>query len=503
MAQLSDDCFAFGGGLTPVDDALARLARVLSVVAEPEEVGLDAAHGRILAADVAVHEDVPPHDNSAVDGFAVYFDDLASGTETVLPVVGRAAAGHPYPKAQRRGEAVRIFTGAPMPAGPDTVMMQEDCRVTGGAVVIRPGISRGANRRFRGEDLEAGSVALEAGRRLRAQDVGMAAAAGRRRLSVYRPLRAAVFSTGDEICEPGGHRPDGSIYDSNRFALSAGLSGMGCRVSDLGIIEDDRGRIGAALLAAAADHDVIITSGGVSTGGEDHVRGAVEDHGSLHFWRLAIKPGRPVALGQVGQVPFIGLPGNPVAAMVTFLRIARPLLLRLAGAAETAPRLFRVRSGFDYAKKRNRREYVRVRLEADARGTLTACRFPREGAGILSSMVYADGLVELPEAVVAVVRGNPSTTCRSARWDCEGALLRVGAVPGRNRRRDHCAARGRQGCRRPGGVAAVAWRGSCRCLCRSLPDPGGGQPGVRGAGPPAGRRRRGGILPAGDRRIAA
>ena len=407
MAQLSDDCFAFGGGLTPVDDALAQLARVLPVVAEPEEIGLDAAHGRILAEDVGVRGDVPPHDNSAVDGFAVYFDDLAPGTETVLPVVGRAAAGHPYPKAQRRGEAVRIFTGAPMPAGPDTVMMQEDCRVTHGAVVIRPGISRGANRRFRGEDLEAGTVALEAGRRLRAQDVGIAAAAGHRTLSVYRPLRAAVFSTGDEICDPGVARPDGKIFDSNRFALSAALAGMGCRVSDLGILEDDRDRIGTALHAASADHDVLVTSGGVSTGGEDHVRGAVEDNGSLHVWRLAIKPGRPVALGQVGQVPFIGLPGNPVAAMVTFLRIARPLLLRLAGATETEPRLFRVRSGFDYTKKRDRREYVRVRLEADTGGALIARRFPREGAGILSSMVYADGLVELPETVVAVSRGDP------------------------------------------------------------------------------------------------
>ena len=406
MAQLSDDCFAFGGALTPIDDALHRLAGILSTVVGSEDVALDAANGRILAADVMVREDVPPHDNSAVDGFAVYFDDLAPGTETVLPVAGRASAGHPFPRGQRRNEAVRIFTGAPMPAGPDTVMMQEDCRVTGNAVAISPGIARGANRRFRGEDLRAGTVALEAGRRIRAQDVGLAAAAGHAAVRVFRPLRVAVFSTGDEVCNPGGERPPGKIYDSNRFALCAALAGMGCAVSDLGILPDDCVEIGAALAAAARGHDGIITSGGVSAGGEDHVRAAVEQHGSLHFWRLAIKPGRPVALGQIGPVPFIGLPGNPVAAMVTFLRIARPLLLQLAGSRETAPRLFPVTSGFAYAKKRNRREYVRVRLEADAAGRLTARRFPREGAGILSSMVFADGLVELPESVVRVREGE-------------------------------------------------------------------------------------------------
>jgi len=411
MAQLSDDCFAFGGDLTPVDTALKHLSQVLVAVTEPEETALSDALGRILAEDIVAPENVPPHDNSAVDGFAVYFDDLAEAGETTLPIAGRAAAGHPFPRHQERGAAVRIFTGAPMPTGdgeggPDTVLMQEDCRADDSSVTIPSGIKRGANRRLAGEDVRAGSVILRAGQRLRPQEIGLAAGVGRSHLVVRAALRAAVFSTGDEVREPGGARDAGSIYDSNRFTLGALLRGLGVTVSDLGILPDDRATIAAALREAASRHDVILTSGGVSTGGEDHVRDAVEDAGSLHFWRLAIKPGRPVALGQVGRVPFIGLPGNPVAAMVTFLRVARPLIQRLAGAEAAPPPLFQVRAGFDYKKKLNRREYVRVRLETDASPGHIARKFKRDGAGILSSMVFADGLVELPEAVTGVKEGE-------------------------------------------------------------------------------------------------
>lgn len=411
MAQLSDDCFAFGGRLTPVDEALAHLAGILVPVAEPESVRLVNAHGRVLAEDVMASDSVPPHDNSAVDGYAVYFDDLSPDTATRLPVGGLAAAGHPLPAPQKRGEAIRIFTGAPMPAGeddvtPDTVMMQEDCEAIGEHVVVRPGIRRGANRRFAGEDVTAGSVVLRAGSRLRPQEVGMAAAVGRDQLLVYTPLKVAIFSTGDEVRDPGTPRDPGAIYDSNRFTLAALLAGIGCVVDDLGILPDNPQIIAAALSAATSGHDLIITSGGVSTGGEDHVRGAVEAGGSLHFWRLAIKPGRPIALGQIGRVPFIGLPGNPVAAMVTFLRIARPLILRLAGAIDTTPHLFQVAAGFGYKKKPDRREYVRVRLEHGDAGHPVARKFERDGAGVLSSMVHADGLVELSETTTTIDEGD-------------------------------------------------------------------------------------------------
>ena len=406
MPQLTDDCFAHGGPLMTTAEALARIAEVASAVTEAESVPLRAASRRILAADVVAGRAVPPHDNAAVDGYAVFFDDLNPDGETRLPVNGRIAAGHPLGRSARRGEALRIFTGAVMPEGPDTVMMQEDCRAEGDDVVIMAGIKRGANRRDAGEDIQAGATILRAGHRLRPQDVGLAASVGLSDLAVYRPLRAAVFSTGDELCEPGADAPSGAIYDSNRYVLGALLAAQGCAVTDLGILPDAAATVRAALAAAAGDHDLLFTSGGVSVGEEDHVKAAVESQGSLYFWRLAIKPGRPLALGQVGQVPFVGLPGNPVAAMVTFLRIARPLILRLAGCTEVAPLIYRLRADFDHKKKRDRREWVRARLVAGDDGALVAAKFPRDGAGILSSLVEADGLVELPEAMTHLERGT-------------------------------------------------------------------------------------------------
>jgi molybdopterin molybdotransferase len=406
MAQLSDDCFAFGGKLMTTAEARALLDARLTPIAQTETVALGDALGRVLAADVVAPIAVPPHANSAVDGYAVFFDDLARDAETRLRVVGRAAAGHPSGEALPRGAALRIFTGAPVPAGPDTIMMQEDCRLDGDTVVIQPGIKRGANFRIAGEDVKQGATVLHAGHRMRPQDVGLAASLGLTKVTVHRRLRVALFSTGDELAEPGAPLAAGAVYDSNRFTLAALLRVTGVETSDLGILRDDRATIQSALARAADSHDAILTSGGMSTGEEDHVKAAVEAAGSLHFWRLAIKPGRPVALGQIGRVPFIGLPGNPVAVMVTFLRIARPLLLTLGGARDSDPVLYRVKAGFAYKKKRDRREYVRAWLEPGADGTPTAQRFPRDGAGILSSMVEADGLVELGEDMTTLEPGT-------------------------------------------------------------------------------------------------
>jgi molybdopterin molybdotransferase len=406
MAQLSDDCFAFGGPLMSTAAALDLLAERTAPVVGSENVDLRQARDRILAEDVVATRDVPPTDNSAVDGYAVHYDDLDTQAETRLPVKGRAAAGHALGRDAGRGEAIRIFTGAAMPEGCDTVVMQEDCTVDGDEVIIAAGLKRGANRRRAGEDIEAGKTILGRGRRLRPQDIGLAAAVGCAELPVYRPLRVAVFSTGDELHDPGDDPPFGGIYDSNRYNLVALLEGLGCVVSDLGILRDRLEVIRDALAAAAADHDLIVTSGGMSVGEEDHVKTAVEALGSLYFWRLAIKPGRPLGLGQIRGVPFVGLPGNPVAMMVTFLRIARPVILRLGGRADLAPNIFRVPAGFAHKKKAGRREWVRARLVADGEGGLVASKFPREGAGILSSMVEADGLVELPEDLVRLEPGT-------------------------------------------------------------------------------------------------
>ncbi len=408
--QLSEDCFAFGGPLLSAAEALQILSARIAVVSGTENVPLAVALGRILASDVTAARDVPPHDNSAVDGYAVYFDDLAPGAATRLPLGGRAAAGHSLPHPARRGAAVRIFTGAPMPKGegdgPDTVLMQEDGREDEGHVVIPPGLKRGANRRKAGEDVCAGTTILKAGARLRPQDLGLAASIGMTALDVRTPLRVAIFSTGDELREPGHAAEAGTVYDANRFTLAGLLRDLGMAVTDLGILPDKEDSIRDTLAKAAEGHDAIVTSGGMSTGEEDHVRAAVSALGTFHFWRLAVKPGRPVGLGQVGRVPFIGLPGNPVAMMVTFMRLARPLLLGLAGSADVEPQLYRVRAGFAHKKKPGRREWLRVRLAPGADGIPVARKFARDGAGILSSLVESQGLVELAEAVEDLDEGT-------------------------------------------------------------------------------------------------
>jgi molybdopterin molybdotransferase len=405
MAQLSDDCFAVGDRLLTVAEALAEIDARLSRVVESETVELRASAGRILASDVVATMNLPPHANSAVDGYAVAHSDLLPDRETLLPITGRAAAGHALDRRVRRGEAIRIFTGAPMPDGTDTVMMQEDCVIADGWVRLKPGIKKGANRRHAGEDIAEGEVALPAGRLLRAPDLGLAAALGRRELCVFRPLRVAMLSTGDEVRDPGAPLPSGAIYDANRFMLGALFAGLGCTVTDFGIHPDHEAALVDALANAAAGHDLIVTSGGVSTGEEDHVKSAVERLGTLHFWRLAIKPGRPVALGQVIGVPLIGLPGNPVAVIVTFIVVARPLIARLTGALPRVPRLFPVRAGFSYRKKPGRREYLRASLERDG-DTIAATKYPRDGAGILSSIVRSDGFVILDEATSSLAAGN-------------------------------------------------------------------------------------------------
>jgi len=406
MAQLKDDCFAFGGELTPVIDALAQLRARLSSVTGVEKISLRAGLGRILAEEIVASRNVPPHDNSAVDGYAVFFDDLKLKLETRLPVTGRVAAGHPLGRVPQAGEAVRIFTGAPMPDGMDTVFMEEDCTDDGDHVLLPTGLSQGANRRERGEDIETGEVVIQRGRRLRPQELGLAASVGRHELAVQERLRVAVFSTGDEVRDPAENAPDGCIFDSNRFAVMGMLERLGCSVTDLGILHDDVDEIADALADAAKAHDVLITSGGVSAGEEDHVKAAVERNGSLYFWRLAIKPGRPIALGQVANAAFIGLPGNPVAAMVTFMVIARPMLLMLNGANDIEATRFSVRADFDYTKKIGRREWVRAILTGGNGTDLTVRKYPSSGAGILMSMAAADGLVELPEDVKRVSPGD-------------------------------------------------------------------------------------------------
>lgn len=403
MAQLSADSFLFGHDLLSVAQALDEIRARVRAVEGTEEIALTEAEGRVLAHDVVAPIPLPPFANSAVDGYAVRFSDLATDGQTRLSVNGRIIAGATGQGASSPS-AVRIFTGAPMPQDFDTVFMQEDVAREGDIAVLPSGLKKGANARPAGEDVAQGSVALPRGRLLRAQDIALAAALGITTLAVRRRLSVALFSTGNELTEPGTPLPPAGIYDSNRALLKTLCMRLGLAVTDLGILPDNRRAIAGAL-AEAGGHDLILTSGGVSLGEEDHVKGAVEDIGSLTFWRIGIKPGRPVAMGVVGQAAFVGLPGNPVAVFVTFSAIVRPLVAALSGADYAPPLPLPVVAGFALKKKSGRREYVRVSLAQEG-GLVVAKKHPRDGAGVLSSLTETDGLVVLPEEAESLAPGE-------------------------------------------------------------------------------------------------
>ena len=410
MAQLTDDCFAFSGPLLRLDDMERLIDERIAPVTETERVPLSGAHARVTAIAICAPDNLPPFDNSAVDGYAVRHADLKPDGDTRLAVTGRVTAGRRADVALSPGQAMRIFTGAPMPAGADTVFMQEDVTVDGDAVIVPKGLKLGANRRLAGEDVPLGHEVLPAGTVLEPQHLALAAGLGITHFEVRRRLKVAVFSTGDEVVEPGAPRGGAAIYDANRYLLRALLDRLGADVTDLGILADDPEQLAQALQAAATGHDLIVTSGGVSTGEADYVRSAVERIGSLVFWRVAIKPGRPVALGVIRgagghSAAFVGLPGNPVAVFVTFVRVVKALLRRLSGARPRPLLALPVRASFAYKKKKDRREYVRVALRRAADGGIEAVKHPQDGAGVLTSLTETDGLLEFPEDVTSIEPG--------------------------------------------------------------------------------------------------
>ncbi|MDX5361349.1 MAG: molybdopterin molybdotransferase MoeA [Alphaproteobacteria bacterium] len=405
--RLADDCFAGPQKLLRAEEALAAILGAAVTVAEREEVPVEEAGGRVLAEEIAAPQDVPAFDNAAVDGYAFAHASLAEPGPTRLAVAGRAAAGHPFEGAVRLGEAVQILTGAMVPEGADTIVMQEDVETADGHVIVPAGVKPGANRRRKGEDVKAGSVILGPGHRMRPQDVGAAVSLGRGRLKVRRRLRVAIFSTGDEIVPPGADLPPGQVYDANRPILRALLAPLGVGLIDLGVLRDERGRVQAALEDAAARADLILTTGGASKGAEDHVMASVEAIGKLHAWQLAIKPGRPLGMGQIGDTVFVGLPGNPVAAIVCFLMFVQPLMARLQGETWRPPLRVRVPARFEMKKKPGRREYLRGIGVREADGTLTGvAKFPRDGSGILTSLREADGLIEVAEETTRIAEGD-------------------------------------------------------------------------------------------------
>ncbi len=383
--------------LLPLDAALGQLLVAVTPLTETQTVPTMEADGRVLAQDVVSGLQVPAHDNSSMDGYALRSVDVQTPGAT-LQVTQRIPAGS-VGTALAPGQAARIFTGAPIPPGADAVVMQEDCSVADveqSSVRVQVVPTAGQWIRRAGEDVTRGTVVLQRGQRLGPAHLGLAASIGMANLSVVRRPRVALFSTGDELVMPGTcapqDMPPGAIYNSNRFFLSALLRRLGCEVTDLGIVPDQREATIAALRDAAASHDVILTSGGVSVGEEDHIKPAVQALGQLDLWQIAIKPGKPFAHGRIGPAHFIGLPGNPVSSFVTFVLLVRPFLLRLQGQSDVAIKTVAARADFTWARADKRREFLRVRRNAD--GDLDL--FPNQSSGVLTSAVWGDGLVDNP-----------------------------------------------------------------------------------------------------------
>jgi len=385
------------------DEARRFLLERARSISGTETVATGEALGRVLAQTQRSAINVPPAHNSAMDGYAVTAADVAAEGDTRLPVTQRIAAGSTG-RPLARGTAARIFTGAPIPPGADAVVMQERCISEDDEVIIRGAVRVGDNIRRAGEDIAEGDELLAAGTKLRPQEMGLAASVGLAQLPVYRRLRVATFSTGDELVTPGEPLAEGKIYNSNRFTLLGLLAGLNCAVVDLGSVPDTFQATRDALSRAADEADLIITSGGVSVGEEDHVKAALDALGKVDMWRVAMKPGKPLAFGDVTGTPFLGLPGNPVSAFATFVLFARPFLLRCQGVADVLPRLLSAKAGFEWPKPGPRREFLRARLEA-APGGAQAAIYPKQGSGVLTSTVWADGLVVVPEGQT-VARGD-------------------------------------------------------------------------------------------------
>lgn len=395
-----------GRGLLAVDAARSAILGALRPIAGSECAAVRAALGRVLAEDVIAPCNVPAHDNSAMDGYAVRAQDLADDGETALTVVGTALAGRPFAGLVGAGQALRIMTGATIPQGADTIVMQEAVRREHDRVFVPAGQKKGQNLRRAGEDLAAGGVALAAGRRCGPAELGLIASLGIAEVRVRRRLRVALMSTGDEIASIGHPLAPGQVYDSNRYTLHGVLTRLGCEVLDLGVVPDRPEALEAAFREAAGIADAIITSGGVSVGEADFIREMMARLGDVAFWKLAIKPGRPMAFGRIGDAVLFGLPGNPVAVMVTFYQFVQDALLTLMGVAPLPPaQRFAARAAFSLRRRPGRVEYLRGRLQHDADGVAVAIA-GAQGAGVLSSMSGADCFVVLPETCTAVHEGD-------------------------------------------------------------------------------------------------
>lgn len=378
------------GSLMPVDEAIIRLLDQAPPPPLVQRISLDQAMGRVLAADIHSPVNLPAWDNSAMDGYALRAADLpAEGGG--LAMAGRIAAGDQASSPLLAQQTVQIFTGAPLPPGADTVVPQERCRIDGERVWFPP-VCVGDHVRQEGEEVRRGQLLLKAGKRLRAQEIGLLAGAGIARVEVYRPLQVCLLSSGNELREPGDVLAPGQIYNSNRYCLAALLRGWGVEVHDYGVMADELAASRHALSLASSECDLLLSSGGVSVGEEDHLKQAIKELGSVDFWRLAMQPGKPLAFGAVAGKPWIGMPGNPSAALITALVVVRPLLLRAQGMTDVMPRPLAVPAGFDWLQRNKRRQYLRAKLAPGADGQMTVALHPQQSSAMLTAACWADGL---------------------------------------------------------------------------------------------------------------
>ncbi len=393
---------------TRLEDALALvIAAASGQVRKTEICPVMQAYGRILAQDIESPIDLPQTDNAAVDGFAFHTDSLAENPERPLKIIGSARAGHPFNGQVKTGEALRIYTGAVLPKGPNCIIMHEDCTDKGDSVICHKRLSAGKNIRPRGENLSAGEVVGKKGHRITAADMGQLAASGCAELGVYRRLKAVIFSTGDEVIETGQKRQAGQIYDSNRAILNGLLQQEDIQVIDGGIIRDEKDALVAGYQSGLADADIILSSGGASDGIEDHTQYALSEIGAeLLFWRLAMKPGRPMAAARKDGKMIFCLPGNPVAAFVCFKLLVAPAIDALSGRTPRQPLIVKIKSGFPHKKQAGRAEYLRAVIQKDSTGQQQIALHGRKGAGVISSLTGADGLVEIPLDATSVAPGD-------------------------------------------------------------------------------------------------
>ena len=393
--KAADACFVNQASMLSVDEAIDRLLVDASPLADKEQISVFDLNNRVLVDDLSSPINVPGFDNSAMDGYALRVEDVATAKKDGLLIAQRIAAGSVGTPLVAK-TCARIFTGAPMPEGANAVAIQEVCREEDNRMFVHQEFSVGENIRPRGNDICAGACILKAGSMLGPAQAGLIASVGLVDVPVYRKLRVAMFSSGDEIVAPGQPLKPGQIYNSNRPVMGALLQKQGCEVIDLGTIPDTFDDTCACLLDAASKADLVLSSGGVSVGEEDHIKSALESVGELNLWRIRMKPGKPLAFGKVDGTPFIGLPGNPVSVFVTFLLFVRPFIWKVQGRGEDKPASFSVRAGFS-CRANPRREYIRVCLKEDDSNSLVAKNYPKQGSDVLSSAAWATGLVEVPE----------------------------------------------------------------------------------------------------------